>query len=67
MVREKTSQVGIRMPLSLRATLEEMAVKEHRSLSNQILFLLETAIRDARGQYPTGPVTADKPASRRDP
>jgi len=67
MVREKTSQVGIRMPLSLRATLEEMAAKEHRSLSNQILFLLETAIRDVRGQYPTGPVTADTPASRRDP
>lgn len=42
------------MPLSLRTTLEKMAADEHRSLSNQILFLLDKAIRDIRGQYPLG-------------
>lgn len=40
----KTAQFSIRIPVSVRLQIEELAAKEHRSLANQILCLLETAL-----------------------
>lgn len=40
----KTVQFSVRMSVSMRQRIEELAAKERRSLANQILCLLETAL-----------------------
>jgi hypothetical protein len=40
------SRVLLRIPAKLKATLTELAEREHRSLNKQIEFLLERCIRE---------------------
>jgi hypothetical protein len=43
---ESTVRVLLRIPARLKATLTELAEREHRSLNKQIEFLLDRCIRE---------------------
>ena len=59
MVEEKerrVTPVGLRLPPSLKATLEEMARKERRSLASLVQIILEDFVASKKAQdgKPTG-------------
>jgi hypothetical protein len=57
---EPNARLLIRIPVSLKAKIVELAQQEHRSLNRQIEFLLDRAIRDE-----TKSETAQLPVKKR--
>jgi hypothetical protein len=47
---DKASPISIRIPPDLRAWVEALARRERRSISNQIVYLLEQARQESEGQ-----------------
>jgi hypothetical protein len=45
---ESRARVLLRIPAKLKATLTELAEREHRSLNKQIEFLLDRCIREGK-------------------
>lgn len=41
---EETQKVTVRMPVSLKADLEAIALRERRAVTHQILYYLERAV-----------------------
>ena len=49
---EEMVKVGLRLPLQMKETIDEMAASERRSINDQVIVLLEKALKQTTEKRP---------------